>query len=464
MGSEVNPANKLEPDYTSECMSRVLNPDIEPEPVDDPLLRKDPEQVDPLPDLTAEIGPPVPPSLITPRYSRPSAPSDRVLRPRDRIRKPARFRDLTFRAEFAEKHGPTREDLGKLAPYPSHWMTTSFGKPGSARINRLNLTNWKETPLVVSTLEASTKDNPRPPPVAADGKYPDYEDYARTYGLLMREECLSSLRNGLQEYVAGRDVPPSVPMYGPVLQFERVTPTTTGLWLVIRVAWKSRPLRTNLWFGNLVYFVSGGELLTTATVRSKRNFPEKKYSQITLELGGRVDRMVQILQSLLAIPAEVFIIEDPSYYRALEPAIRRFQSGGPCPLWDTLGGTQMEPPKYMCSSEDDIAGVVRNLLTVNGNLDPSQKEAVLSAFDRQVSMIQGPPGSGKTHVAIELMKILDRLPIPDGLPILIVTHRNRPLNDVFRKLGEVFPPLIASGWVKSPSKTHSKECPTGRLN
>ncbi len=223
-------------------------------------------------------------------------------------------------------------------PHPSRWMPIPpQHDPSGGRLCRLNLEDWRSTPRTVSLQEITEKVNPVPPRVAADGKYSEFSDYARVHSLLMREECLSPLRKGLREYLEQREVPPSVPMYGPVLRFERFLPTGTGLWVVVQFQWRSRPLRTNLWYGNLLYFVSDGELLTTATVRSKSHSPEDKCTQVTIELGGLVDEMMDILLKIVASPSDIFIIEDPSYYRALEPAIRHLQENESCPLWGTLG-------------------------------------------------------------------------------------------------------------------------------
>ncbi len=130
--------------------------------------------------------------------------------------------------ELDDPDDPTLQE-GAIHPFPSDWLVLSPESPAENTIYRLNLQNWKETPRVVSLQEIQSKSNPRPPQVALDGKYPHFEDYARTHSLLLREECLAPLRRALQAYVEGRKVPSTVPMYGPTLQFERYTPDGTGL-------------------------------------------------------------------------------------------------------------------------------------------------------------------------------------------------------------------------------------------
>lgn len=63
-----------------------------------------------------------------------------------------------------------------------------------------------------------------------------------------------------------------------------------------------------------------------------------------------------------------------------------------------------------------------------------QVEAVLSGVQPGLSMVVGPPGTGKTDVAVQIMNVLYNTN-PDQRTLLI-THSNQALNDLFSKIME----------------------------
>mmetsp|Transcript_15961 Transcript_15961/g.37841 ORF Transcript_15961/g.37841 Transcript_15961/m.37841 type:complete len:1392 (+) Transcript_15961:941-5116(+) len=65
---------------------------------------------------------------------------------------------------------------------------------------------------------------------------------------------------------------------------------------------------------------------------------------------------------------------------------------------------------------------------------PVQVEAILSGVQPGLSMVVGPPGTGKTDVAVQIMNVLYHTN-PDQRTLLI-THSNQALNDLFTKIME----------------------------
>jgi len=70
----------------------------------------------------------------------------------------------------------------------------------------------------------------------------------------------------------------------------------------------------------------------------------------------------------------------------------------------------------------------------NIRFTPVQVEAVLSGVQPGLSMVVGPPGTGKTDVAVQIMNVLYNTN-PDQRTLLI-THSNQALNDLFSKIME----------------------------
>ena len=69
---------------------------------------------------------------------------------------------------------------------------------------------------------------------------------------------------------------------------------------------------------------------------------------------------------------------------------------------------------------------------------PTQVEAILSGMQHGLTLVVGPPGTGKTDVAVQIISNLyHNFP---NQRTLIVTHSNQALNQVHRevKIGQTF--------------------------
>ncbi len=64
---------------------------------------------------------------------------------------------------------------------------------------------------------------------------------------------------------------------------------------------------------------------------------------------------------------------------------------------------------------------------------PVQTQAIMSGVQPGLTMVVGPPGTGKTDTAVQIMHILyHNCP---SQRTLVVTHSNQALNDLFSKVG-----------------------------
>ena len=67
-------------------------------------------------------------------------------------------------------------------------------------------------------------------------------------------------------------------------------------------------------------------------------------------------------------------------------------------------------------------------------LDDVQVEAIKSGVQPGLTMVVGPPGTGKTDTAVQIMHVLyHNCP---GQRTLLITHSNQALNDLFEKILE----------------------------
>ena len=79
---------------------------------------------------------------------------------------------------------------------------------------------------------------------------------------------------------------------------------------------------------------------------------------------------------------------------------------------------------------------IKNGLNFNKNLNSSQKQAVYNSLNNYISLIIGPPGTGKTTTAVEIINQWLNLKkiINSDLKILVCTESNTAINKLFEEL------------------------------
>lgn len=96
---------------------------------------------------------------------------------------------------------------------------------------------------------------------------------------------------------------------------------------------------------------------------------------------------------------------------------------------------------------------------------PVQTEAILSGVQPGLTMVVGPPGTGKTDTAVQIMHILyHNCP---NQRTLIITHSNQALNDLFQKIIERDVParyLLRLGMGEADLDTEEQFSRVGRVN
>ena len=75
------------------------------------------------------------------------------------------------------------------------------------------------------------------------------------------------------------------------------------------------------------------------------------------------------------------------------------------------------------------------LLTIYLNVSAMQIGAISSGIQPGLTMVVGPPGTGKTDTAVQILNVLyHNCP---SQRTLIITHSNQALNDLFEKIMQV---------------------------
>ncbi|GAA6061540.1 hypothetical protein JCM10212_002747 [Sporobolomyces blumeae] len=100
-----------------------------------------------------------------------------------------------------------------------------------------------------------------------------------------------------------------------------------------------------------------------------------------------------------------------------------------------LSGVLKEPspPGTLTLDLNDPHSVVaaRDALVDSSKLDPSQAEAMIECLSREVALVRGPPGTGKSYLGVELIRVL--LAAKVGT-ILILSYTNHALDTLLRHL------------------------------
>ncbi|CAG8553649.1 12048_t:CDS:2, partial [Funneliformis mosseae] len=154
-----------------------------------------------------------------------------------------------------------------------------------------------------------------------------------------------------------------------------------------------------------VYFESYNHILKTLQVTNPSEVPFRQYLVSSLE-GG--DRNIQV--------------ETPLYTKA-----PRFHFDLSILLKDPYDSLLLN-----VQDETSRENAIRKLATPNVSVfDETQAKALVDALSREIALIEGPPGTGKTYVGIEIVKVLlsekNRKTTAIG-PILTICYTNHALD------------------------------------
>ncbi|KAI8074522.1 hypothetical protein BC940DRAFT_288446 [Gongronella butleri] len=166
-----------------------------------------------------------------------------------------------------------------------------------------------------------------------------------------------------------------------------------------------------------------------------------------------------------------FMVESVgAFMEAYRPVLEALKNCGPASLpfgkyiapteherqqWTEQGSLTIDPPVYTRSPRFtfDLSSLVKGkpcsvnvhdpvsvqdavkCLQERSRLDPTQSVALVDALRREIALISGPPGTGKTWLGVDLMRILlaNRLEIKSG-PIVCLCYTNHALDQFLEQL------------------------------
>ena len=352
---------------------------------------------------------------------------------------------------------------------------------------------WDELPMVPSIselLHGPIENDANLRQIVRKGAYQSVEDYVDIYFRLLRADCFASLCSGIRNYLAGKLDCRDMNVYHNIqLVGIQEAPTKSGIGLAVkfdtyrRVNWD---ISSCLMFGNLLCLSPTGSFQDPvwATVLDRNKDTLKKHSVITIELASDCNNMddANAIIALSTGNTSMLMAESPTYYRAYEPVLSGLQQMDPesLPFQDILVDVQKpSPPEYLetfiSKRVEEPSGLLTQIAsiigkkkkdepdTVEGNLeaaatlDSSQRKAFDTALTNSIGIIQGPPGTGKTYIGLKILEyIFQNVTFLSG-PVLVLTYKNRALDDFLKDLVDKYPGEVARVGGRS-SETDLEKC------
>ena len=330
----------------------------------------------------------------------------------------------------------------------------------------IGVLEWKELPLTPTVNEIMgdvLEDDTNLSSVPVGKAFPSNEHYFDTYVRLLREDCFFEIKTGIQKLMDGtldhRDmnVYKNVEMLGYVLNDNGVN--------VLFQMKKSSNLtkkvlrKSDLQHGNLLCVSAFGSfkdpVWVTILMRDKE-FNDGGKIRFLAELCsyGNQQKIYEVLQNFTSRSGQLFVVESPTYYRAYEPILSSLQNSD-CDKFPfkevviDLDASFVTAPSYGIDPDQAITHL-------GVTLDSSQMLAVKHTFENQISIIQGPPGCGKTFLGVQIVRLLlnsTQVPVAGPfslmhhnappvlnsnlqLPILVLTYKNHALDEFLLQVGE----------------------------
>ena len=302
------------------------------------------------------------------------------------------------------------------------------------------------------------------------GPFPDASFYLTTQFQLLQEDFLKPLRDALRDVNPLRtdlqgvgeddDESQRVMVYRDVHFDKGRTFTFSGI--AYRISFKTpRKIKWNrskkLQYGSLVCLSTNNfQTLLYATI-AEREIEDLNNGITSIQLQDcSPDDEMRISQSM-----QFSMIESPGYYEAYAPVLKRLHGiqSSELPFKSYLVDlkTEVDPPSYLKDSLPivDLKGIVCKCRGSHCEhesidildkeqwdalptplLDSSQKKALHMALTKEMALIQGPPGAGKTYVGLKLIQAFLRNQllwdttgsILEKCPIVVICYTNHALD------------------------------------
>ena len=291
-----------------------------------------------------------------------------------------------------------------------------FLRAGNSKDDDIGVLEWKELPLAPTVKEIMgnvMEDEINLTPVPLGKAFPSNEQYYDTYIRLLREDCFFAIKTGIKKFLNKSLDPRDMNVYVNVEMLGYVL-NETGVNIVLQLKTTSNVTKggfrpNDLQHGNLLCVSAVGSfkdpVWVTALIRDKE-FNDRGNMRFLVELCsyGNQQKIYEVLQNFTSRSGQLFVVESPTYYKAYEPILASLQNSD-CEKFPfkevviDLDAFHVSAPSY----EIDLEKAINDLGVTP---DSSQMDALRHAFKNPVSIIQGPPGCGKTFLGVQIVRLL----------------------------------------------------------
>eukprot|EP01132_Coremiostelium_polycephalum_P003571 gene3571-4450_t len=274
------------------------------------------------------------------------------------------------------------------------------------------------------------------------GMYNSTEEYLDTQYCLTREDYIHPLRETLRSYLDGnRDYHTMKYIYNNV-KFENLSNAfqSIGYQISFRTC-NNKPIQwgksTKLMKGSLVGLSNDNfNSIFWATIDQRPDYKENIQEIKIVFLDPESDRNIPFF-----FVNKFQMIESPSYFEAHKNVLMALKliedTDIPFKKYLVDGETEIEPPMYIKTNPRLVFGSQNNIFNVLTDfpdeidtLDSSQLAAFRNTFRSELSIIVGPPGTGKSYLGLQLVKnyLKNYRKSEQMSPILVVCYTNHALD------------------------------------
>ena len=356
-----------------------------------------------------------------------------------------------------------------------HWIKCFKNYFRGSAIDRsdFRLLEWDQLPNVPVPEEIFGKidnDDRRLQSVLVNESYNSVSHYLDTYFRLLRENCFAALKTGIRNLLDNKLDFRDMNVYKNI-HFKGVVLSEAGVVLVMSL--DTSTLRRgqkvksgDLQYGNLVCLSASGSfedaVWATVFMREKDPQPSNNASNaqprnfgFALELSTATNDVAieHLLRELDCASGHLNLVESPTYFKAHEPVLSNLQNMEVDNLAfkeQLVSLRRPNAPEYLengkntangnilfpgLGSNCDLASLLLILKSKNcEGLDDSQRKALINIFENEVSIIQGPPGCGKTYLGTKFVEILMSLNPQLSGPVLLLTYKNHALDEFLKRV------------------------------
>ena len=349
-----------------------------------------------------------------------------------------------------------------------------------ARLTSSNIyeMEWQNMPLIMTTEEVHSvliTDQMNLQPVKCQGPYASPNDYMETYFRLLRTDCFSSLKKGIKDFLCGNLDPRDMKVYVNVMLCG-IEVRKDDLYLALKVTPQQKVKdwdnSRNLMFGNLLCISVGGKFnnLIWATVADRSLLKRSNTVMVQTCNEFNVCSTGEVITDMLGTGIPIIMAESPTYYRAYKPVLKALQAIEPeeMSFRDELVSVKRGPVYFPMEEKFDASLVYKDcrrgdMISIKDFIetkydpnhsifDKSQEKAVKTALKSNIGIIQGPPGSGKSFIGVQMLRILLSMPFSASKKVLILTYKNHALDEFVKSALKHFPETIVRVGGRSSDK------------